>query len=90
MSKKPEQKVARVLYMIVLSVAFLVLVSPFSIPIIFAASVALALFPLLLRLEKLGLQRKRAAAILTVLFTILISIPMAFFIARGTITVTSH
>ncbi len=90
MSKKSEQKVARVLYMTVLSAAFLLLVSPFAIPVIFAGSVSLALFPLLLRLENKGLPRKRAAALLTVLFTILISVPITFFIAKGTITVTSQ
>jgi predicted PurR-regulated permease PerM len=90
MSKKSEQKVARVLYLIALSVAFLVLVSPFSIPIIFAGSVSLALFPFMLRLEGLGLSRKRSAAILTILFTILISIPIFFFLAKGTIAVTSQ
>jgi predicted PurR-regulated permease PerM len=90
MSKKSEQKVARVLYLIALSVAFLVLVSPFSIPIIFAGSVSLALFPFMLRLEGLGLSRKRSAAILTILFTILISIPLFFFLAKGTIAVTSQ
>ncbi len=90
MSKKSEQKVARVLYMIVLSIAFLVLVSPFSIPIVFAASISLALFPLMLRLEKRGLSRRMSAAILTVLFTILISIPISFFLAKGTMAVTSQ
>ncbi|MES2525794.1 MAG: AI-2E family transporter [Bdellovibrionota bacterium] len=90
MSKKSEQKVARVLYMIVLSVAFLILVSPFAIPVIFAASVSLALFPLVLMLEKKGLSRKMAAAILTILFTILISIPISFFLAKGTMAVTSQ
>jgi len=90
MSKKTEQKVARVLYMIVLSVAFLVLVSPFAISVAIAGSVALALFPLVLRLENMGLSRKRAAALLTVVFTVIISIPITFFIAKGTVTVTEH
>ncbi len=90
MSKKSEQKVARVIYMTLLSIAFLILVSPFAVPIIFGASISLALFPLLLRLESYGLPRKKAAALLTVLFTILISIPITFFIAKGTITVTAQ
>jgi predicted PurR-regulated permease PerM len=90
MSKKSEQKVARVLYMTLLTLAFLILVSPFAIAIIFAGSVSLALFPLLLRLENKGLQRKKAAAILTILFTILISIPISFFIIKGTVAVTSQ
>lgn len=90
MSKKSEQKVARVLYMTLLSVGFLVLVSPFAIPLVFAGSVSLALFPLVLRLEKLGLTRKKSAALLTILFTILISIPISFFLAKGTIAVTAQ
>ncbi len=90
MSKKSEQKVARVLYMTVLAIAFLVLVSPFSIPIIFAGSISLALFPLMLRLEGLGLSRRQSAATLTILFTILISIPISFFLAKGTMAVTSR
>lgn len=81
---------ARVLYMTVLSIAFLILVSPFSVSIIFGGSVALALFPLILKLESKGLSRKKSAAILTILFTVLISIPISFFIAKGIVTVTGH
>jgi predicted PurR-regulated permease PerM len=78
----------RVLYIIVLSIAMLVLVSPFFISIIFAATVSLALFPLLLRLESKGFSRKQAAAFLTTIFAIVISIPLFFFIVKGTIAVT--
>lgn len=88
MSKKSEQKVARVLYMTVLCLAFLVLVSPFAIPVILAASIALAMFPLVLKLESKGMKRKPAAAISTILFTFIISIPISFFLVKGTITVT--
>lgn len=90
MSKISEQKGARVLYMIILSLAFLVLVSPFAISIAIAGSIALALFPLVLKLEKIGLTRKKAAVFLTVLFAVTISIPITFFIASGTVTVTEH
>lgn len=90
MSKKSEQKVARVLYMTMLSVAFLVLVSPFAISIAIAGSIALALFPLVLRLEEKGMTRRKAAAFLTVIFAVIISIPITFFIASGTVTVTDH
>lgn len=90
MSKKSEQKVARVLYVIILTVAFLVLISPFAIPVIFAGSVSLALYPLMLKLQKRGLGPRLSAGILATLFTILISIPISFFIAKGTITVTAE
>lgn len=90
MSNKSEQKVARVLYMTVLSIAFLILVSPFSVSIIFGGSVALALYPLMTRLEAKGLSRKKSAALLTILFTVLISIPISFFIAKGIVEVTAH
>lgn len=85
-----EVKVIRVLYIITLSLALLVFVSPFFISIIFAATVALALFPVLLKLEAKGMKRKRAAALLTVLFTIVISIPLFFFLIKGTIAVTGQ
>lgn len=90
MEKKSEQKVARVLYLIVLAFSFLVLISPFSIPLIFAGSISLTLFPLVLKLEGVGLSRKKSAAVLTILFTILISIPISFFLAKGTITVIAQ
>ena len=83
MSKKSEQLTCKILYVVILVCVFLVLVSPFGIPIVFAASVSMAIFPLLLRLEKFGLERRRAAGILTVVFTILISIPLFFFIIKG-------
>lgn len=80
----------RVLYIVLLCLAMLVLVSPFFISIIFAGSVSLALYPLLLRLESKGLTRKRAAALLTTLFAVVISIPVFFFVIKGTIAVTNQ
>jgi predicted PurR-regulated permease PerM len=80
----------RILYIIILTIAMLVLVSPFIIAIIFAGTVSLALFPLLLKLERKGLKRKTAAALLTTIFAIIISIPMFFFLIQGTIAVTSQ
>lgn len=85
-----EVKVIRVLYLVVLSLALMTFVSPFFISIIFAATVSLAMFPLLLKLEGRGMGRKPAAALLTTLFTIVISIPLFFFLIKGTIAVTGQ
>lgn len=85
-----EIKVIRILYIILLSLAFLVLISPFFIPIIFAATVSLTLYPSLLKLEHWGMRRKRAAALLTALFAIIISIPLSFFLIKGTVAITTR
>lgn len=87
---KPEQHAVRVLYIVLLTLAVLFLVSPFFIPIFFAATVALALYPLLLKMEALGMRRKFSAGVLTGLFTIIISIPVTFFITKGTIAVVNY
>jgi predicted PurR-regulated permease PerM len=68
----------------------LILISPFIIAIIFGGTVALAIYPLQLKLESIGIVRKRAAAILTTVFTFLISIPFFFFLIQGTIAVTGQ
>lgn len=80
----------RILYVIVVLALFLVLVSPFIIPIFFAATVSLTLTPLLHKLEAKGMMKKRAAALLTAIFTIVISIPLFFFLYKGTIAVTNQ
>ncbi len=81
-------KVIKILYVVIVVLAGLFLVSPFFIPIIFGATLSLALFPLLLKLEKLGLPRKWAAMLVTTIFTFIISIPLFFFAIKGTIAVT--
>lgn len=85
-----EIKVVRVLYIVILTLALLVLVSPFIIPIIFAGTVALTLYPLQLKLESKGLKRNRASALLTAMFGIIISIPLFFFVIKGTTAVTTR
>ena len=90
MSEKSQQKVARVFYVVILASLFVILVSPFAVAIALSSSVALALFPLIRWLEGKGMRRKPAAALVTVLFAILISIPFTFFVAKGTVTVTQH
>lgn len=87
MSKSLDAKVMRVLYVVLFTLASLFLVTPFIIPIIFAGTLALALYPLLLKLEIKGLSRSRAAMLLTTVFTFMISIPFLFFSVKGTIAV---
>ncbi len=84
-----EIRVVRVLYIVILTIALLVLVSPFIIPVIFAGTVALTLYPFQLKLESKGLKRNSAAALLTTLFGFVISIPLFFFLIKGTMAVTS-
>lgn len=79
----------RVLYFVILCIAVLVLVSPFLIPIILAATVALTLKPLHHRLMNKGLSSGRAAGVLTTIFTFVISIPLFFFVFQGTMAVTN-
>jgi predicted PurR-regulated permease PerM len=90
MSKKGEQLTTKILYVVFFMLIFALVVSPFFIPILLAGSISLALFPLLLRLERFGLPRKRAAALLTVVFTILVSIPVLFFLIKGAGVVTDQ
>ena len=80
----------KTLYVVILVILSLVFVSPFAIPLVFASTIALAIFPLQLKLESKGFSRKKAAALLTTVFTILISIPFFFFLIQGTIAVTGQ
>jgi predicted PurR-regulated permease PerM len=52
--------------------------------------VALACYPLLLKLEARGWTKSAAARLITIVFSILISVPVTFFIVKGTLTVTSQ
>lgn len=88
MSTKTEVKVVRILYVVLLVLASLILVSPFFIPIVFGGTLSLALYPLLLKLESKGMKRNRAAGLITFLFTVIISIPVFFFVIKGTMVVT--
>lgn len=87
---RKEHYTVRILYIIIFTVAILFLVSPFFIPIFFAATIALALYPMQLRLERMGVKKKLSAGILTALFTIIISIPVTFFIIKGTVAVVNY
>lgn len=90
MSKKTEHNVVRILYVILLSTISLYLISPFLAPIVFGGTIALAMFPLLMKLEARGFSRNKASVILTTSFAILVSIPFFFFVVKGTMAVTEQ
>lgn len=90
MSKKQEQKVAKVIYVVLLVTLALVFAFPFFYSIFFGGTIALAMYPLLVKLENKGLSRKKASLVLTTLFTVIISIPLFFFMVKGTALVTSQ
>ncbi len=83
-----KEMTIRLLYVLILVGALIVLVWPFVIPLIFAATIALTLKPLHSRLIEKGLSGGSAAGILTALFGVVISIPLSFFIVKGTVAVT--
>ncbi len=79
----------KVLYILLLSLGLLLLMTPFIIPIIFSSTIALTLQSPLHFLMAKGLRRKQAAATLTALFALVVSLPILFFLIQGTITVTA-
>jgi predicted PurR-regulated permease PerM len=88
MAKQTEHRVLQISYVVVLVGLGLILISPFLIPLVFAGTVSLALFPLQQKMEEKGVHRKISAGLLTLIFTIVISIPFGFFITKGTVEVT--
>ena len=80
----------RILYVVILSLASLFLISPFFIPIFFAATISLTLLPLQKKLEAKGMHKNHASFLLTTLFALVISIPVTYFIVKGTMAVTYH
>jgi predicted PurR-regulated permease PerM len=90
MLRKVQHNVVRILYVLVSCCLSLYLISPFLAPIIFGGSIALSLFPLLLKLESKGLTRNKAAALLTTAFALVVSVPFFFFVVKGTMAVTEQ
>jgi predicted PurR-regulated permease PerM len=84
-----KEMIVRILYVVVLVGTLSVLVFPFVIPIVFAATIALTLKPLHTRLVRKGLSSGGGAGLLTALFAVVISAPVSFFIVKGTIAVTA-
>jgi predicted PurR-regulated permease PerM len=85
----PNELKLRSLYIIVLLGLLLTLVSPFIISIVFAATISLTLKPLHSRLMNKGLSCAKAAAFLTSIFAVVISIPLFFFLIKGTVMLTT-
>lgn len=90
MSKQIEKNVARIVYLALVLFATAFVVYPFIIPVIFAASIALAMHPLHRYMMNKGLGPRQSAGLLTFVFTVLISIPLLFFIIKGVSTITSQ
>lgn len=88
MARKTQYQVQRVLYIVFLVGLSLLLIKPFIIPILLAATIALALYPLQIKLVKRKWKVSRAAVLITTVFTVVISIPFMFFLAKGTLLVT--
>lgn len=87
MSRKTHFQFQRVSYIIILLAASFFIVSPFIIPIILAGTMALALYPLQLKLEQRKWKPSRAAVCITTGFTFLISMPFMFFMTKGSMLV---
>jgi predicted PurR-regulated permease PerM len=87
MARPTQYKIQRFAYVVLLVLLSVYFVSPFIIPIILAATVALTLYPYQVKLQKKNWKKGRAAALLTTGFTIVISIPFMFFLAKGTMLV---
>lgn len=82
-----EAKV-RVLYVVILVGLLLFLISPFVIPLVFAGTIALALWPYHKKLVDKGLSTRASAFSLTTLFAFIISIPLFFFVIKGITALT--
>lgn len=83
-----EAKV-RGLYVTGLLAVFFYLIHPFFVPLFFASTISLTLYPVLERLVSRGLKKKYAAFFLTLTFSILISVPLFFFVIKGILVVTT-
>ncbi len=90
MSRKTHFQFQRVGYIVILLAASFFIVSPFIIPIILAATMALALYPLQIKLETRNWKKNRAAFLITTVFTILISVPFMFFMTKGSVLVVGQ
>ena len=77
-----KTKWVRLIFSITLLVLGIYLVSPFIVPIVFGATISLALFPLHQKFTR-KIPNKLSAGLLAFSFTFLISIPFTFFAARG-------
>lgn len=79
----------RLFYVLFIISALFILVTPFLIPILLAVTISFTLQPGLEFLMNKGLSRRFSAFTLTMLFTFIISIPLFFFVIKGSLAVTS-
>jgi predicted PurR-regulated permease PerM len=82
MEKNPFQ-VQRAIYILFILSSAIYLTFNFLIPVMLASTIALSLYPIQSRLEFKGWKKKYAASFLTILFTLLISIPFILFVSKG-------
>lgn len=80
-----KTKWVRLVYFLSLLALGLYLISPFIVPVVFGATISLALYPLHKKLTGHAVNKKLSAGLLAFGFTLIISIPFSFFIARGSI-----
>ncbi|MFA5584112.1 MAG: AI-2E family transporter [Bacteriovoracaceae bacterium] len=85
-----KTKWVKLVYFLTLLALGLYLISPFIIPIVFGATISLALYPLHKRMLRHKISKKMSAGILAFGFTFIISIPFTFFAARGSIMVSAQ
>ena len=90
MAKRNEVQVLRILYIVFLVSLTVWFASPFLVPIVLAGTIALTLYPLQLKLEKKNWKKTRAAGLITLAFTFVISIPFIFFLGKGTVVITEQ
>lgn len=90
MARKTQHQFQRVLYILIVVGLSFAIVTPFIIPILLAATLALAMYPLQLRLQKRNWTKGHAAALITTIFTVTISLPFIFFVTKGTLLVVEQ
>jgi predicted PurR-regulated permease PerM len=87
MSKNIKNQVSLTLYMVLLILLSLFIISPFIVPILFASTIALALFPIQLKLESRNWKNTRAAGLIVSIFTLVVTMPFMFFLTKGTMLI---
>ncbi|MFA7613456.1 MAG: AI-2E family transporter [Candidatus Caldatribacteriota bacterium] len=85
-----KTKWVKLAYFLTLLALGLYLISPFLTPIIFGATISLALYPLHKKFLAKNISKKLSAGLLAFGFTFLISIPFTFFAARGSLIVSDQ
>lgn len=82
MERNPFQ-INRITYILFIIFSIFYLASQFLIPVLLASTISLTLYPLQAKLELRGWKKKYAASLLTIVFTLFISIPFILFVSKG-------